>query len=198
MFDTKNKAFRRDVSNAIANRKYEMAPEGVYIPSIRALGSGVYVDSINGVEVGQTPNLIVDQGFVDILNTVFGTTSKKAGFFVALFSGAVTPAANWVAATFAATASEITSNTEGYTQAARPAWVTPNATTPQIDNYAAKAQFTIATAGTLNVNGAAVLSDQGKGSTGGVLYSAARYPNTRQLQAADNYEVGYRLSFSAL
>ena len=197
MFDTENKAFRRDVTNAIANRRYEMAPEGVYIPAVRAMGQGVYIDCINGVEVGQTPNLIVDQGFVDILNTVFSSTSKKAGFFVALFSGAVTPAANWTAANFASNATEITSTTEGYTQANRPAWGVVSATTPQIDNYATKAQFTIATATTLNVNGAAVLSDQNRGGIAGVLYSAARYANTRVLQAGDNYEVGYRLSFSA-
>lgn len=197
MFDTKNKAFRRDVAKSIANRRFEMAPEGVYIPAIRAIGSGMYVDSINGVEVGETPNLIVDQGFVDILATVFGATSKKAGFYVALGSAAATPAANWTAANFAANATEITSTTEGYTQTNRPAWTTATVTTPVVDNYASKAAFTIATASSLNVNIAAVLSDQNRGGTAGVLYSAARYPNTRVLQNGDNYEVGYRLSFSA-
>jgi hypothetical protein len=192
-----NKALSRDVTRAIANNRYEMAPEGVYIPAIRAIAKGAYVDYVNGVEIGETPNLIVDQGFVDILNTVFGATSKKAGFYVALFSGAVTPVANWTAANFGANATEITSTTEGYTQATRPAWTVAAASTPQVDNYASKAQFTIATASTLNINGAAILSDQNRGGTAGVLYSAARYANTRVLQAGDNYEVGYRLSFSA-
>ena len=189
---------RRDIKRALANRKYEKSPNGLYLNNIMV--QGVYSDRVirNGqvIEFDQTKNLVVDQGLVDMLNTYFGTTSKKTAFYVALFAGAVTPASNWTAANFAATASEITSNTEGYTQVARPAWTTPNATTPQIDNYAAKAAFTIATASTLNVNGAAILSDQAKGSTGGVLVSAARYANTRQLQNGDNYEVGYRIVLS--
>ena len=191
-------SLRRDIKRALANRKYEQDRSGLYLGNVRV--KGVYADRVirNGqvIDFGTTENLVVDQALVDILNTYFGATSKKTAFYVSLFAGAVTPASNWTAANFSSTASEITSNSEGYTQTTRPAWTTPNATTPQIDNYAAKAAFTIATASTLNVNGAAILSDQAKGSTGGVLVSAARYANTRQLQSGDNYEVGYRIVLS--
>lgn len=196
-----NNAFRKDVARDLANGKFEMADNGIYMPTVRGMLGGRYADRVirggQMIELGVTDNMIVDQGFVDILNTVFGATSKKAGFYVALFAGAVTPASNWTASGFASTASEITSNSEGYTQGTRPQWVPATATTPQMDNYASKAAFTIATASTLNVNGAALLSDSGKGSTAGVLTSAARYSNTRQLQNGDNYEVGFRLTFAS-
>lgn len=197
-----NPAFRKDVARDLANGKFESAGvAGIYMPTVRGILGGRYFDRVirggQVIDFGDTSNMIVDQGFVDILNTVFGATSKKAGFYVAIFAGAVNPAANWTAAGFASTASEITSNTEGYTQSTRPQWTPAAATTPQMDNYAAKAAYTIATASTLNVNGAALLSDSGKGSTAGVLISAARYSNTRQLQNADNYEVGFRLTFAS-
>ena len=190
-----SKGLASDLRRALANTQYEITDGGICIGSF--MFGGRYEDRVirggEVIEFGSTDNLVVDQGMIDILNTYFGTTSKKAGFYVALFAGAVTPAANWTAASFTATASEITSGTEGYSQTTRPAWVTPNASTPQIDNYAAKAAFSIVTASSLNVNGAAILSDQAKGSTGGVLVSAARYSNTRVLQNGDTYEVGYRI-----
>lgn len=154
---------------------------------------GYFSEWLNGEFLGETPNLVVDQGIIDILNTYFGSTSKKAGFYVALFAGAVTPAANWTAASFPATASEITSGSEGYSQSTRPAFTPANATSAtQIDNYAAKAAFTIVTASTLSVNGAAIVTESTKGSGSGVLVSASRYANTRSLQDGDAYEVGYR------
>lgn len=192
-----SKTLRRDFSKALRGGKYETTEGGILAPGTSIVARGEYVEVLNGVEVGVRGNMVVDQSFVDILNTYFGATAKKSGFFVALFSGAVTPTANWTAATFSASASEIVSGTEGYTEATRRPWVPAAATTPQMDNYAAKAVFTIATAATLNVNGAALLTDSAKGSTAGVLVSAARYANTRQLQNGDNYEVGYRITFSA-
>lgn len=191
-------ALTRDIARGIRSGTFDAVPcGGLMLQSSGIIARGVFSEWVNGQHVGDNPNLIVDQGFVDILNTVYGTTTKKAGFYIALFAGAVTPAANWTATSFSATASEITSGSEGFSQVTRPQWVPATATTPQIDNYAAKAAFTIVTASTLNVNGAALLSEPTKGSTSGVLYAATRYANTRTLQNGDAYEVGYRIVFSA-
>jgi hypothetical protein len=187
----------RELAGALRDDRFDVSEGGVVLMgAVRA--QGVFDEYVNGVLVASHTNRVVDQGFVDILNTYFHTTNKKAGFYVALFAGAVTPAANWTAASFPATASEITSGSEGYTQSTRPVFTVAAAATPQIDNYASKAAFTIATASTLNVNGAAILSEPTKGSTSGVLVAAARYANTRQLQNGDSYEVGYRFVFSAV
>lgn len=96
-----------------------------------------------------------------------GTTAKPAGLYLALFSGATAPAANWGAASFAAVASEIVSQTEGYTAATRPVWTPVNTNTGSIDNLASVASLTIATASQLNVTGAALLTNSTRGGTTG-------------------------------
>lgn len=193
-------SLKRDFERALSSGGFEKTDNGIYLPGAKAFASGQYMDYVNGELIGVTDNMIVNEGFVDILNTVFNSTAKKAGFYVALYAGAVSPVATWTAASFPATASEITSEAEGYTTTNRPAWTTAatSGANTYIDNYASKAAFSIVTASTLNVNGAAIVTAQTRGSTSGVLVSAARYANTRQLQNGDAYEVGYRLSFSTV
>ena len=125
-----------------------------------------------------------------------GSTAKPAGYFLALFSGAAAPADNWTAANFAATASEIVSLTEGYTSPTRPAWTSANTNTGSIDNMAAVATVTIATAGQLNVTGAAMLTNNTRGGTTGALVSATKYAAARVFQNGDTYDIGYRLSLT--
>lgn len=191
------KTYRRDIERELRSGTFDATEDGLLLPKSGIVARGLFTDYVSGKKIGDTPNLVVDQGFVDILNTYFGDTAKKTSFHVALFSGAVSPAANWTAASFASTASEITSGSEGYSQATRPTFTEAAATTPQIDNYSSKAAFTIVTASILNVNGCALLSESTKGSTSGVLVAATRYANTRQLQNTDAYEVGYRIVFAA-
>lgn len=91
-------------------------------------------------------------------------------------------------------ANEIVSQTEGYTGATRPAWTPATTTTGSIDNLASAAQMTIATSGTLNVTGAALLTSSQRGGTTGVLVSASAFAAPRVFQAGDLYELGYRLN----
>ncbi len=157
---------------------------------------GEYYDRVNGGEWCLIPNLVVTEGQAHILNTALGSTAKPAGYYLALFSGAAAPAANWKAANFASVASEIVSLTEGHTSATRPVWTPTNTNNNVIDNMTAVASVTIATATTLNVTGAALLSNSTRGGTSGVLISAAKYPATRTLQNGDVYEIGYRISLT--
>ena len=96
---------------------------------------------------------------------------------LALYAANYTPLANLTAASFPATASEITSNTEGYTEATRPIWTPSAPSANTIDNLANKAAFTIATASSLVVNGAALLSESAKGAVTGKLVSATKFDN---------------------
>lgn len=157
---------------------------------------GEYYDRVNGGEWRLIPNLVVTEGQAHILNTALGSTAKPAGYYLALFSGAAAPAANWKAANFASVASEIISLTEGHTTATRPVWTPTNTNTNSIDNLTSVASVTIATASTLNVTGAALLTNSTRGGTSGALISAAKYPATRTLQNGDVYEIGYRLSLT--
>ncbi len=192
-----SRSLKKELARAIANEAYDITNEGIYFPVQSALLRGEYVDSVNGGPEVITCNTIVDEGIAFLLSVALAQTAKPAGFYLAPFSGSATPAQNWTASNFASVASEIVSQAEGYTAATRPVWTPPasvNAT--QIDNYAAKASVTIATATSLNVNGIGLLTNSTRGGTTGALISAAKYSATRVLQNGDVWDIGYRISLT--
>lgn len=165
---------------------------------------GTYWEKVNGIYVSAgsaplvTPNILPTEGLNNALDTWLGNVAKPAGWYIALYSGAITPDATWTAANFASNATEITSATEGYSQATRPQWVQAAAAAAGvIDNIGGEAAFTIVCTTTINVNGVGMLSSNTRGGTGGKLASAARYATTRVLANGDNYEVGYRTTFTS-
>lgn len=187
---------RNELARELRAERYDITDDGIYFVRPGVQVSGEYFDRVNGGDWLRTPNLIVNEGLSHILNVALGTAAKPAGYFLALFSGAAAPAANWTAANFSAAASEIVSMTEGYTAATRPAWTAANTSGNSIDNMAAVASLTIATASQLNVTGAALLTNSTRGGTTGVLVSATKYAAARVFQNGDIYEVGYRLSLT--
>ena len=190
-------SMRKALAKAVSNQDYELTDSGVLFPRQGILAVGEYFDRVNGGDWQRTKNLIVTEGLAHILSVAFAATAKPAGYYLALFSGSSAPAANWTAASFAATAAEIVSLTEGYTSATRPVWTPPASTsTNSIDNMAAVASVTIATASQLNVTGAAMLTNSTKGGTTGALISATKYAATRVFQDGDVYDVGYRISLT--
>lgn len=191
-----NESLKKEICTAIAKEHYDMTESGLVFPSLDVLAKGEYFDRVNGGEWSRTPNLVVTEGLAHILNTALGAKAKTANYYLALFSGATAPAANWTAANFTSVASEIVSMTEGYTNATRPVWTPTEANGNSIDNMTSAASVTIATASTLNVTGAAMLSNPTKGGTTGVLVSATKYATARTFQSGDIYEVGYRLSLT--
>lgn len=186
----------RALVRALDREIYDFTEAGIIFPNLGVHAAGEYFDRINGGEWARTKNLVPTEGLAHILNVALGTTAKPAGYFLALFSGAAAPAANWTAASFAAVASEIVSMTEGYTSATRPVWTPANTATGSIDNMAAVATVTIATASQLNVTGAAMLTNSTRGGTTGALVSATKYAAARVFQAGDTYDIGYRLSLT--
>lgn len=191
-----NELLKKEIGKAIAKEHYDITENGIVFPSLDVLAKGEYFDRVNGGEWSRTPNLVVTEGLAHILNTALGAKAKTPNYYLALFSGATAPAANWTAANFTSVASEIVSMTEGYTNATRPVWTPTEATKNSIDNMTSAASVTIATASTLNVTGAAMLSNPTKGGTTGVLVSATKYATARTFQSGDIYEVGYRLSLT--
>ncbi|WP_227515200.1 hypothetical protein [Acinetobacter towneri] len=174
-----------------------MTEQGIYFPQQGILAQGEYFDRVNGGEWQATHNLVVNEGLAHLLNVAMGSKVKSAGYYLALFSGATAPAPNWTAANFASVAAEIVSMTEGYTSATRPQWTPADTNTNSIDNFAAVAKVTIATSSQLTVTGAAMLTNSVKGGTSGTLISASKYTAPRTFQDGDEYEIGYRLSFTA-
>ena len=185
------------ILNDLHAERYEYTKQGLYLPAHNLVARGEYFDRINGGQWHTTQNLVVDEGLAHILNVAMGAKAKASGYYLALFSGATAPAANWTAANFAAVAAEIVSMTEGYTNATRPRWTPTDTNSNSIDNFTAVAKVTIATSSQLTVTGAALLTNATKGGTTGTLISASKYTAARTFQNGDEYEVGYRLSFTA-
>ena len=190
---------RAEVAREIRAQRFDITLEGVYFPRLGAIAAGEYFGRVNGGAWGKEgDNLIVTEGFAHMLNSTFDkSTAKAAGHYLAIFSGSTAPAANWTAQSFAAVASEIISMTEGHTGATRPEWDAKKTTTGSIDNITAAASLTIATAGTLNVTGAALLTSNQRGGTTGALVSASLYPVPRTFQSGDVYDLGYRINLTA-
>jgi hypothetical protein len=184
-------------ASALSRGDFQITDDGILFPRQGILAKGEYFGRVNGGEwEKEGDNLITTEGLAHILNVALGATAKPAGYYLALFSGSASPAANWTAGGFAATANEITSMSEGYTAATRPVWTPGVATTGQIDNLTTVATVTIATAASLNVTGAALLTNSTRGGTGGVLVSASKYAAPRTFQNNDTYDVGYRLNLT--
>ena len=189
---------QQEAAREIRAERFDITPDGIYLPRIGARAAGEYFGRVNGgAWQKEGDNLIVTEGFAHMLNVTFDTsTAKPAGYYLAIFSGNTAPAANWTAAAFAAVASEIVSMTEGHTGATRPVWTPAKTTTGSIDNMAAVASLTIATSSQLNVTGAALLTGSARGGTTGVLVSASLYAAPRTFQAGDIYELGYRINLT--
>lgn len=189
---------QQEAAREIRAERFDITPDGIYLPRIGARAAGEYFGRVNGgAWQKEGDNLIVTEGFAHLLNVTFDTsTAKPAGYYLAIFSGNTAPAANWTAAAFAAVASEIVSMTEGHTGATRPVWTPAKTTTGSIDNMATVASLTIATSSQLNVTGAALLTGSARGGTSGVLVSASLYAAPRTFQAGDIYELGYRINLT--
>ena len=158
--------------------------------------SGVYVHSVNGQDERRDPNLIPDAAILHTLDVVLKNGTRYAAWYLAPFAGAVTPAANWTAANFTSTASEIVSGSEGYSEATRQQWVGGTPAANKVDNLASKANFTIVCTTSLNINGAGLLSANAKGATSGVLISASRFGATRPVNNGDVWQCGYEISLA--
>lgn len=195
---TANLKLKAAMAQELCAERFDVTDEGIYFPRLSAAASGEYFDRVNGAGPWERhPNRIVKEGMIHILNVALGSTPKPAGYFLALSSGSTSPADNWTAASYAAVAGEIVSMTEGHAGAMRPTWTPVNAAAnASIDNMVGIANLTIATSGTLNVTGAALLTNNVRGGTSGVLVSASLYAATRTFQNGDMYELGYRVNLT--
>lgn len=185
--------FRRHLRNG----HYEQTDAGLFFPKARVVAAGMYIHDVNGQDEQSDPNIVTDQGLMYLLSVGLNNGAKLATWYLSLYAANYTPVAGLTAASYPATASEITSGTEGYTEATRPTW-TPSAPSGNIiDNVASKASFTIATASSLTVNGAALHSDATKGAVTGTLISATKFAAARTLYNTDVFNLAYRVQLTS-
>lgn len=182
----------------LRNNQFEVVDNGgILFPGAAVIAQGGYFHDVNGADERFDPNLLPDEGLIYLLSVGLNNGTKLATWYLSLYAANYTPLAALTAASYPATASEITSGTEGYTEATRPVWTPTAPTTPLIDNLASKAAFTIATASSLTVNGAALLSEATKGAVTGKLVSATKFNAARTLYNTDVFNLAYRVQLTS-
>ena len=142
-------------------------------------------------------NLVVNVGLKDMNDKYFSGSSYTAAWYLGLYGAAASnnPAAGDTMASHAGW-TEVTA----YSQATRPACSFGAATTADpsvISNSASVAVFSIN--GTTTVGGAFLTSDNTKGGTTGILFSAADFqsPGDRSVVSGDVINVTYTFSLDA-
>lgn len=189
--------YAHEITSFIRRNKYERTGAGLYFPAMRAIAHGGYEIDTNGEDHEYIPNILPDEGLAYLLSVGLLNGTKLPNWYLSIYAANYTPLAGLTAASYPATASEITSNTEGYTESTRRPWAGVAGVTPMVDNVASKATFTIATASELTVNGIAMLSESAKGAVTGKIASATKLPTTRTFYNTDEFNVGYRATLTS-
>jgi len=166
-----------------------------------ASAKGVYVVQCHDADgnlkwEAEAPNLVVNGGLQDMNTQYFTGSAYTATWYLGLYGAAASnnPAAGDTMSSHAGW-TEVTA----YSQATRPACTfgTPTTANPSVaTNSASPATFSIN--GTTTVGGAFLTSNNTKGGTSGVLYSAADFsaPGDRSVVSGDTLTVTYTLSLA--
>lgn len=198
MLDKNLRKHASEFRRYLANNQFEVSDTGsVVFARASAEAAGGYIHDVNGMDERFDKNLLPDQGLIHMLSVVLNNGTKLPSWYLSLYAANYTPLAALTAASYPATASEITSLTEGYTETTRQLWTPTAPTTPLIDNLANKAAFTIATASSLTVNGAALLSEATRGAVTGVLVSATKFSAARTFYDTDVFNLAYRVQLTS-
>lgn len=186
----------KEFANALKRGEIELTPSGLLFPKQQVFAAGEYFTCEDGKDVSLGHNLQPDQALLSMLNVYFKNATQLPAWYLTIFSGAVTPDGTYTAANFAANASEITSTSEGFSNATRPQWVPGTAAANALDNLASKAVFNIVATTSITAQGGALLSSNVRGGTSGVLGSLARFNAPRILYNADPFELGYKVTLT--
>jgi hypothetical protein len=155
-------------------------------------------------DVRDDHNLVPDEGLIHMLNVVLkgpaGAGTQITLWYLMLHSSASTPLASHDADNYNSLLNEITSPTEGYSEATRVLWAgdAVDGGTTEVVNSTTPATFTIVTASALVVNGAGLVSVSTKGSQAGVLLSVGKFTAARNLSDTDEFNLKYKIDFDAV
>lgn len=185
----------REFARAVDRGDFTVTDDGLLIKNA-VLARGIYHPFIDGVAQKPQANLVPLEGLQYFLEAGLTGAAAHTSWYMAIFSGAVNPMANWTAANFTSNASEITSSTEGYSNANRPQWVPDAIAGSTLGNLGSLAAYNIVCTTNINISGAAVLSSSTKGGTSGVLVSATRFDAVHTVNNGSTFELGYEIQLT--
>jgi hypothetical protein len=183
----------RNLARMFRNHQWEANDDGEILIGHARISGAYETLAPDGLGSVVTRNLLTTEGINHLLTACVGNGVQVGTWYVAPFSGNVTIADTLTAATFASATTELTTQ---YSEASRVTYqesVPANKSTSNTENPAV---FTSA-AGNVNIWGIGLLSVSTKGSTSGVLLSAAKYSTVRNLPVTgDQLSVKYTLSLA--
>jgi hypothetical protein len=186
---------RKFLRNALRREQVEFNQDGMtaIIRNVYGIRGGYRLE-----DGSYSPNVITLEGQLYLLSTGLAGGTAEAAWYIALWQNAVTPDESWTAANFASTAGENTSTSEGYT-GNRPQWVPDTPLAEPMKNSASPAEFNIVTASSVTFQGSALVSASVRGSTSGILMSAAPFDGGPRTQYnGDIFRVVYEESLQPL
>lgn len=162
-----------ELRRAIRNNKHEFTESGILVPSMGIFAGFACETTVNGKDPQLTHNLVTLEGRRYLLAAALTGGAQHTSFYIAPFTGNVTPVDGWTAASFAGTATEYTA----YTSATRVLWSRVlHGTDSSAANTAAPADIEINTGETgVTIRGFGLLTSSAKSATTGVLVSAMRH-----------------------
>lgn len=181
-----------DLKAALSDGAYEITDEGLFLPRQKIVARGRFCFHKRGEPEEFSDNRMVDQGLDRMLGSALYNVTQIPTWYIALFGGNVVVQGSWTAATFSASATELT----GYVSATRPAWTPTAPSGGVISSFTAKTSFEANAS--LTVRGAALLSSATKGSTSpsDVLMAASRFGSDKALESGEILDVGYQIELT--
>lgn len=139
-----------------------------------------------------SPNIVVTEGMNYILSAAMDGAAPITAFYIAPFSGNVTPVASWTGANWVANATEFTN----YVESTRPLWQKGDAAAGALGNADNPAVITAGVGGG-TVRGAVLVENATKGSTAGKLIAAMRLTADKALSEGEELRLRYVISASS-
>jgi hypothetical protein len=159
------------------------------------MGGRYFIEHVRAGEVidrEEITNLVTNEGLDHVLNTVFHGGTQIATWNIGLFEGNYTPTPSITAANIASAATE----SNAYDETTRQEFNEAAASGQSITNSASKATFTMNA--TKNIYGAFLISQNTKGGTSGVLFSAARFAAPKAVVDDDQLLLTYTFNASSV
>jgi hypothetical protein len=181
------KRHRAEVARRLRNHDYEIGGGGITVPKMGLRFHGHFEAQRGFIDQGFGPwdlmdNIVPDEGILDIMDVYFAQGSQHAAFYGSIFTGNVTPGANYTAANYPGLATEATTQ---YQEATRVAWAPDAVADNGIGNDGTPMVFTIASGGPYTIRGAALHTTSTKGDTAGKLPAAAKFATAKSNMAED-------------
>lgn len=169
---------------------------GLIVPRSQLALGGVFTGQIirNGkiIEEFEDHNLAVNEGLNHILNVQFAGTTQVNPWYIGVFEGNYTPVATVTAATITSASTECTA----YAATTRVSYVPATASGQSITNSASRASFVFNA--TKTIYGAFLVSASAKSATSGILFSAARFSSSKNVDSGDELLLTYTFNASSV